>query len=66
MADPAADRAAADRPVRERVLDATASITVEDGWGAVTMAKVAGLAGVSRHRATKNTVCCRPRPTGPS
>ena len=48
MADPAADRAAADRPVRERVLDATASITVEDGWGAVTMAKVAGLAGVSR------------------
>lgn len=37
-----------DRPVRERVLDATASITVTDGWGAVTMAKVAGMAGVSR------------------
>jgi AcrR family transcriptional regulator len=38
----------ADRPVRERVLDATAAITVEHGWGAVTMAKVAGLAQVSR------------------
>ena len=38
----------ADRPVRERVLDATAAITVEHGWAAVTMAKVAGLAGVSR------------------
>ena len=38
----------AERPVRERVLDATASITVEHGWAAVTMAKVAGLAGVSR------------------
>ncbi len=36
------------RPVAERVLDAAASITVEHGWGAVTMAKVAGLAGVSR------------------
>ena len=35
-------------PVRERVLDATAQITVEHGWGDVTMAKVAGLAGVSR------------------
>src|SRR6478736_5905842 len=43
-----AEPSAADRPVRERVLDATASITVGDGWGAVTMAKVAGLAGVSR------------------
>jgi AcrR family transcriptional regulator len=38
----------ADRPVRERVLDAAAAITVDAGWGAVTMAKVAGLAGVSR------------------
>jgi AcrR family transcriptional regulator len=38
----------ADRPVRERVLDATAAITVEHGWAAVTMAKVAGIAGVSR------------------
>jgi AcrR family transcriptional regulator len=37
-----------ERPVRERVLDATATITVDDGWAAVTMAKVAGLAGVSR------------------
>jgi AcrR family transcriptional regulator len=37
-----------ERPVRERVLDATASVTVEQGWAAVTMAKVAGLAGVSR------------------
>ena len=35
-------------PVRERVLDATARITVEDGWGAVTMARVASIAGVSR------------------
>ena len=38
----------ADRPVRDRVLDATAAITVEHGWAAVTMAKVAGMAGVSR------------------
>jgi AcrR family transcriptional regulator len=30
------------------VLDATAAITVKHGWAAVTMAKVAGLAGVSR------------------
>jgi len=37
-----AEPSPADRPVRERVLDATASITVTDGWGAVTMAKVAG------------------------
>jgi AcrR family transcriptional regulator len=36
------------RPVAERVLDATARITVEDGWAAVTMAKVAAIAGVSR------------------
>ncbi|MEO5709282.1 MAG: TetR family transcriptional regulator [Nocardioidaceae bacterium] len=36
------------RPVRERVLDATAAITVERGWAAVTMAKVAGIAEVSR------------------
>jgi AcrR family transcriptional regulator len=36
------------RPVRERVLDAAADVTVEDGWGAVTMGKVAGIAGVSR------------------
>jgi AcrR family transcriptional regulator len=35
-------------PVRERVLDATAEITVEHGWASVTMAKVAGMAGVSR------------------
>ena len=38
----------ADRPVAERVLDAAATLTTGDGWGAVTMAKVAGLAGVSR------------------
>ena len=37
-----------DAPVAERVLDATASITVEHGWAAVTMAKVAAMAGVSR------------------
>jgi AcrR family transcriptional regulator len=30
------------------VLDAAAEVTVESGWGAVTMGKVAGLAGVSR------------------
>ncbi len=36
------------RPVGERVLDATATITAEHGWGAVTMGKVASLAGVSR------------------
>ena len=36
------------RPVSERVLDAAADITVKSGWGAVTMGKVAGLAGVSR------------------
>jgi AcrR family transcriptional regulator len=40
--------AAPRRPVRERVLDAAASLTVEDGWAAVTMAKVAALADVSR------------------
>jgi AcrR family transcriptional regulator len=39
---------AGERPVRERVLDATAEITVEHGWAAVTMVKVAALAGVSR------------------
>ena len=38
----------APRPVRERVLDAAAGLTVENGWGAVTMGKVAGIAGVSR------------------
>ena len=37
-----------DRPVRERVLDAATAITTESGWGHVTMAKVAALAGVSR------------------
>ncbi len=37
-----------DAPVAERVLDATASITVEHGWAAVTMGKVAAMAGVSR------------------
>lgn len=36
------------RPVRERVLDAAAGVTVESGWGAVTMGKIAGIAGVSR------------------
>jgi AcrR family transcriptional regulator len=36
------------RPVPERILDATAAITVEHGWAAVTMAKVAAMAGVSR------------------
>ena len=36
------------RPVRERILDATARVTCETGWGYVTMAKVANLAGVSR------------------
>jgi AcrR family transcriptional regulator len=36
------------RPVRERVLDAAAAVTVASGWGAVTMGKVASIAGVSR------------------
>jgi AcrR family transcriptional regulator len=36
------------RPVRERVLDAAAGVTVESGWGAVTMGKIATIAGVSR------------------
>ena len=36
------------RPVRQRVLDAAAAITVESGWGDVTMVKVAAMAGVSR------------------
>jgi AcrR family transcriptional regulator len=36
------------RPVRERVLDAATTITCDVGWGDLTMAKVAGLAGVSR------------------
>ena len=35
-------------PVRDRLLDAAASITCDSGWADVTMAKVAGLAGVSR------------------
>ena len=50
MAEPGQGLSArtAERPVRERVLDATASITVEQGWSAVTMGKVASLAGVSR------------------
>ncbi len=39
---------AVERPVRERVLDAATAITTESGWGHVTMAKVATLAGVSR------------------
>lgn len=34
--------------LRERVLDAAQSITIENGWAAVTMSKVADLAGVSR------------------
>jgi AcrR family transcriptional regulator len=38
----------AEAPVRERVLDAAAEITCSRGWGDVTMAKVAQLAGVSR------------------
>ncbi len=33
------------RPVRERVLDAAAGVTVESGWGAVTMGKIATIAG---------------------
>jgi AcrR family transcriptional regulator len=36
------------KPVRERVLDAATAITCNTGWGDVTMAKVAGLAKVSR------------------
>lgn len=34
--------------LRDRLLDAAASITATDGWGAVTMAKLADEVGVSR------------------
>jgi AcrR family transcriptional regulator len=34
--------------LRDRLLDAAAAITAQDGWGAVTMAKLADEAGVSR------------------
>jgi AcrR family transcriptional regulator len=37
-----------ERPVRERVLDAATAITVDSGWGGLTMGKVAALAKVSR------------------
>ena len=40
--------ALASKPVRERVLDAATEITCDSGWGELTMAKVARLAGVSR------------------
>jgi len=34
--------------LRDRLLDAAASITSADGWGSVTMSKIAGEVGVSR------------------
>lgn len=37
-----------DSPLRERILDATAGITVGGGWAAVSMGKVASVVGVSR------------------
>ena len=48
MPEPVHEQTTRVRPVRERVLDATATITAEHGWAAVTMGKVASLAGVSR------------------
>lgn len=35
-------------PLRERILDATAGITIGGGWAAVSMGKVASAVGVSR------------------
>jgi AcrR family transcriptional regulator len=40
--------ATAPRRIRERLLDAASTITARDGWSAVTMAKLADDAGVSR------------------
>ncbi|HIZ97952.1 MAG TPA: TetR family transcriptional regulator [Candidatus Janibacter merdipullorum] len=37
-----------DSPLRERILDATAGLTIGGGWAAVSMGKVASAVGVSR------------------
>ncbi len=52
--------AAPARPVRARILEAATEITVESGWGAVTMAKLAERAGVSR-QTVYNEVGGKPR-----
>ncbi len=47
-------------PLRDRLLDAAARITAGDGWGAVTMAKVADEVGVSR-QTVYNELGSKPR-----
>ncbi|HSE10143.1 MAG TPA: TetR family transcriptional regulator [Nocardioidaceae bacterium] len=46
--------------LRDRLLDAAASITATDGWGAVTMAKLADEVGVSR-QTVYNELGSKPR-----
>jgi AcrR family transcriptional regulator len=46
--------------LRDRLLDAAASITASDGWGAVTMAKLAEEVGVSR-QTVYNELGSKPR-----
>jgi AcrR family transcriptional regulator len=46
--------------LRDRLLDAAASITAADGWGAVTMAKLADEVGVSR-QTVYNELGSKPR-----
>jgi AcrR family transcriptional regulator len=46
--------------LRDRLLDAAASITADDGWGAVTMAKLADEVGVSR-QTVYNELGSKPR-----
>lgn len=48
------------RPVRERLIDAAASYTVEHGWATLTMAKLAGQVGVSR-QTVYNELGSKPR-----
>jgi AcrR family transcriptional regulator len=48
MPNPSKFRESVRTLLRDRLLDAAQSITVESGWAAVTMAKIADLAGVSR------------------
>lgn len=46
--------------LRDRLLDAAASITAADGWGAVTMARLAEVVGVSR-QTVYNELGSKPR-----
>lgn len=46
--------------LRDRLLDAAATITAQDGWGAVTMAKLADEVGVSR-QTVYNELGSKPR-----